>query len=674
MKNSTFSINKFFYFIEIQFVFLFFNFLIIHFMTMNNLGFSLAKNLFYKIISIYIMVCNDFVVSLVLTFILSLFVLIIVYFKYAKIIFFIFNFILSSFLSLFILYSDFFRSNISILHLKFLLDAEFLNSSYMAILDIKYIMVVIINSILLIIILNFYNNNLNKIKIKLLGLVVLTCVFILTRNFLNESKITSQIRQNIAEKNATQNFLYFIFDEYTSEKFRDDKFIVYNLNHDYNVLYKWKYGNISNKKNITDENLLAIIQEYSFTSENLVAIDLKKQIQNKLNSNSKMYIWIVILESFKPQNGKWLYPNHPYSFMPFYDKLAESGIAFTNAWTTGNVTRVGQQSTLCGTITGEYSDALRSNFRYNPVCLPEALKRKYPLSKSFFWYAGDLRFDSTKLFWMRHGFDFISGINDFDSKALRTSWGVSDKSLFDKIQKDLLSQESNYNLQLHTIMTLTNHHDFSVPNDLELRDTALMQKATQKMQVSTYYTDQSLEQFIHFMKNVKLHSSGGTLWDDSLIFLINDHGSPVPDLAYPNNQDSLDIIVDMHFRGNLIIQGGIVQNALKNNNINQLTIDRLSSQSDIFPSVLEFLDFKKIRSVSDSLFAKNRRWPVYSEAMGKVFIHPQILKSRPTVVWNRSDLLLNKNISISGQDSDYYLTAASLFRINEYLKFKGLLY
>ena len=663
--------------IFMQFIILFFNFTFIRFFVLPDLGFNLVKNTSDKLISAYIMFCYDFLIALLLALIFSPFLYFITKSKKTPLLFFIFNITITSFFSLFILYANFFKSNISLLHLTFLFDFDFVKSSYSSIFNKNYLYLITLNLGAILLVINFRTKSLLELTRTKIIIIIFLCIICNgLKSIITESHTFKNLTDNIADKNITRNFIYSLFKDFKAGSFKNEDFKNFDPKNDYEVLYKWKYKKNNDKKIITENDLLDIIQSNPIMEQNEINNELKNQIQKKLQDKDPLYVWVILLESFKPQNGKWLYPNHKYSFMPFYDKLSESGLSFSNAWTVAGVTRAGQQGTLCGTWTGDASEALRSNYIYYPQCITDILKTKYPDSKNYFWYGGDLNFDNTKAFWIRHGVDFISGENDFDSTVARTSWGASDKSLFDKVQQNLLKSKENPKLQFHIIMTLTNHSEFKAPSDIKFPNNNLAELAENEMQKTTYYSDLSLERFIHFIKNEKMNpNSNTTIWDQSLIVLVNDHGNLVPDIEYPSSDSSssVDKISDMSFRANLIFQGGLVQNSLKKFNLTKLNSERSSSQADIYPTILSLLNFKNIETISDPLFTDKRRWPVYSETNGQVYVHPFTPKSTPTIAWSRKDLLHNKNVNIPEKNSDYYLTAKYLFKINEYLKYRGLL-
>ncbi|WP_186646228.1 sulfatase-like hydrolase/transferase [Fluviispira vulneris] len=502
-------------------------------------------------------------------------------------------------------------------------------------------------------------------------IIILTIFLLVSKNLISESSFFKRFSANIATKSVTENFIYLLFEQF----YQNDKYVL-NLDNDYRVLYKWRYKKDSVQNKITDDDIYSIIQDKPILAHNKIGAELKTQVQNSLSGEDPLYIWIILLESFKPQNGQWLYPKHKYSFTPYYDKLALSGISFSNAWTVGGVTRAGQQGSLCGSWTGESSDAFRGTFKYYPICIPEILNKTFNNSQSYYWYAGDLRFDDTQKFWTTHGVKFMTGLGDFAKDTESTWWGASDKSLFDKVNA-LVTNDTK--IQLHIVMTLTNHPEFTVLHDLKYPDQNLLNKAEFNMQKTTYYTDLNLERFINNIKNKKLDKkldkkSNKTIWDQSLLVMVNDHGNFIPDLEYPlsDKSKSPDKFANMLTRANLVLHGGLVENMLKKLNLHAFNSDISKSQADIYPTILDFLNINHIETISDSLFSEQRRWPVYTDGFGKIFVPPQHLNQYKVVQWKREDLLENKKVFIPNEDSDYYLTAKALFRLNEYLKIKGI--
>ncbi|BBH54573.1 hypothetical protein JCM31447_30440 [Fluviispira sanaruensis] len=654
--------------ISVQFLIFFFNLTIIHFFTMNDLGFELVKGNLNRFISLYIMLANDFLISIILILLFLPIIFILNRKKFKIKTFFVVNLLIASFLSMYIIYTDFYKSGMSKLHLKFLLDLNFLSSSFNMIFNFRYLFVVLLNLAFIFLLIKIRQARFMKFSILKLIVISLLSIFLLvSKNLISESSFFKRFSANIATKSVTENFIYLLFEQLSE----NDKYIR-NLDSDYRILYRWRYKKDSTQVQISDDDIYNIIQDEPILTHNKIGAELKNQVQNSLSGKEPLYIWVILLESFKPQNGQWLYPKHEYSFTPYYDKLALSGLSFSNAWTVGGVTRAGQQGSLCGSWTGETSDAFRGTFKYYPVCIPELLNEKFTNSQSYYWYAGDLRFDDTQKFWTTHGIKFMTGLGDFAKDSESTWWGASDKSLFDKVNA-LVTIEPK--VQLHIVMTLTNHPEFTLLHDLTYPDQSLLSKAEVNMQKTTYYTDLSLEIFINNLKNRKLNKkSNTTIWDQSLLIMVNDHGNFIPDLEYPLSDKSKnpDKLANMLTRANLVMHGGLVENVLKKLNLHTFNTDISKSQADIYPTLLDFLNINQIETISDSLFSEQRRWPVYTEGFGKVFVPPLHLNKYKVVQWKREDLLENKNVFIPKEDAEYYLTAKALFRLNEYLKIKGI--
>jgi phosphoglycerol transferase MdoB-like AlkP superfamily enzyme len=376
------------------------------------------------------------------------------------------------------------------------------------------------------------------------------------------------------------------------------------------------------------------LQDSSRSAETPLGVSLKERVHAEMRAQKPIYVFVVLLESLRPEDGKFHYPENPRSFTPFLDELAKSSVAFTNSYSVGGETRTGQEAVLCGLITGEYTSAMRDLLSLNPQCLPELLRKEYGQKvRSGWWHGGSYGFDNQGSFWNRHGVDSIVSRENFPDNAASTYWGVSDHTLFRRLQLDLQTQEWISPLvQFHTVLTISNHPAWSLPSDAPDKTVTLLKSAPHPGQATARYADDALNEFVTFLQETPcVPCEEQTFWERSLVVLVNDHGTLIPSQRFPNGlgfgtsaEEDVRAAV-MRTKVGLYFSGGLVQDSLKKTGESSgIKIERLVNQADIFATLADLLGLRNYKSVSDSLFAWGRRHPLFSDLGGKVFFpHPE---------------------------------------------------
>jgi arylsulfatase A-like enzyme len=127
---------------------------------------------------------------------------------------------------------------------------------------------------------------------------------------------------------------------------------------------------------------------------------------------------------------------------------------------------------------------------------------------------------------------------------------------------------------------------------------------------TTAYTDAALGEFLAAM-----HRDDS--WRDAVIVIASDHGNEVPPLneLYPDKRVR-DIWLQSHV--NLLLTGGMVDEALEAEHLKALSIDHLTSQADV-AAFLSYVAGLKVRVMGENLFATHRTLPVVADLEEGVF-------------------------------------------------------
>ena len=109
---------------------------------------------------------------------------------------------------------------------------------------------------------------------------------------------------------------------------------------------------------------------------------LKQTFKDQIDRGTKPTIVVVLLESLRPAETGAFSPNLK-SLTPHLDTLAKSGIWFRQAFSTGSVTRSGQEAAFCGNFSGRNTSLMR-NFDALPYrCITDVLSDE---TAAKFWY------------------------------------------------------------------------------------------------------------------------------------------------------------------------------------------------------------------------------------------------------------------------------------------------
>jgi phosphoglycerol transferase MdoB-like AlkP superfamily enzyme len=231
-------------------------------------------------------------------------------------------------------------------------------------------------------------------------------------------------------------------------------------------------------------------------------------------------IILIILESFsRPVIAKL---GGSYEIAPNFNELVSQGIFFNKFFASGTMTDRAIGAVLGGypSVPGTCILHYESKSQKLPSLNRELKSKGY---SSAFLYGGDIDFAHINSFLVMGGFENIISEDNFSRSIPRSSWGVPDHFLFQKLLD--VSDQAREPF-FHVVMTLSSHTPFDVPMEPVFPGSGELVKYKN----SIYYTDKSLGEFI---KTAETRD----WWDQTLIVLMADHGFRVSDLmAHDPNQ------------------------------------------------------------------------------------------------------------------------------------------
>jgi len=352
---------------------------------------------------------------------------------------------------------------------------------------------------------------------------------------------------------------------------------------------------------------------------------------------------ILIMESFISENCNFLNPNLQENITPFLSKLEKKSISFKKCFSNGRRSAHGLSSILTTypalpgmPLISQVESSNKNSILHKPMNILSKLGYR-----RIFVYGGDGNFDNLRGFAKTNGFnDFIDwNHNRFRKYQERTMWGLYDHYVLDEI----VSIIDNVNDEpfLLTFFSTTNHDPFKIPSEYDKYFDHLNivnNKKYNKAKKTMAYNDLVLEQFFDKIKHKP--------WYDNTIFVITaDHG-----LTVSRNIPAHPLNGHIPF----IIHSSLIKTPIE--------IDKIVSQIDIIPTLYDLLgldpylnEFYGISGLKDGegfalrVIDKNLQWLTPNK------LFSQIMNTNQSNLYNYSTIRSDFNKKSSTEEEDEIL-------------------
>ncbi len=277
-------------------------------------------------------------------------------------------------------------------------------------------------------------------------------------------------------------------------------------------------------------------------------------------TTSRPNIVLILLESFTADLVESL--GGEKGITPNLDKLARSGIAFTNFYAAADRSDKGIIG-LFSAFPAQGEESIIKSVKKHEKLRGIGQEIKEAGYRTSFYYGGQSEFYNFKSYMMSHGIDRVVDMNDFPASDNASSWGVYDEKVFNKMLFDLNAEKEPF---FSTIFTITNHEPYDLKGSYKFG-----RVSTEDMFKSTaYYTDSVVNDFLEKAKK--------TSWYDNTLFIITaDHGHRLP-----YNREITD---PKRFHIPLIFYGEVLQQHYRG-----VSINRTAGQVDIVATLLNQLN------------------------------------------------------------------------------------
>ena len=272
----------------------------------------------------------------------------------------------------------------------------------------------------------------------------------------------------------------------------------------------------------------------------------------------RLNVVLVVVESLSAEflgafgNTEGLTPN--------LDRLAQQGLLFTNLRATGTRTVRGLEAiSLSVPPTPGYSIVKRPQngnlFSLGTVFREHGYRTR-------FFYGGYSYFDNMGPFFAANGFDVIDRANlSGDEAEFANAWGVADEFVFRRVLREARRSHAAGENFLSLVLTTSNHRPFTYPEgriDIPSGDGRAG---------AVKYTDWAIGKLIDEARSQDFFA-------DTVFVIVADHCA--------SSAGELDIPVDQYHIPMLVLAPGLVAPG---------RVDRLASQMDLAPTLLELLGF-----------------------------------------------------------------------------------
>lgn len=319
------------------------------------------------------------------------------------------------------------------------------------------------------------------------------------------------------------------------------------------------------------------LKEVDFLPEEEIYNPIKKIHKNRQVGNQPNVV-IIILESF---GNEWLGKKQGSPFTPFLDSLLDESLYFTNAYANGKKSIEAMPAIFASIPTLLDNPYISSHYGTNTIeGLPDQLK-KLGYQSAFFHGAtnGSMKFDE---FAQLAGFDHYFGRVEYGNEAhCDDTWGVLDE-YFNPWTAKMISKKLSPPF-LAGLFTLSSHHPYFIPE--KHRDQ--LPKGPAPIASSIAYGDLSLRLFFEQAKKED--------WYENTIFVIVADHTPAGTSEFYTNPSGRYQIPIAFFT--------------PNKSISPKEENKLFSQIDIYPTILDLVGFKEdYYAFGNSYFSKEKKW------------------------------------------------------------------
>ncbi len=298
------------------------------------------------------------------------------------------------------------------------------------------------------------------------------------------------------------------------------------------------------------------------------------------SGEKRLNIVLILMESMTANNlGRF---GNTEKITPNIDSLAKLGLSFDNIWSAGKHTSNGIYSSLYS-FPGIWSQPPTSNIERAVFSGFPGVLKQYNYS-TWYFTTHDLSYDNLREFLFPNGFDTAIEANTYPKEKIVGMYGVADHTMFERGVREFSSRSDKNKPFFAAIMTTSNHGPYVIPQGIPFKA-----KPNPVEKQAVEYSDWAIG---YFMKMASEQP-----WFDSTIFIFTaDHGANV-------GGNKFEIPLSFHHIPLIIYCPFLIKSHESNN--------KLGGQIDIFPTVMDMLNFSYVNNTFGMDLLKEDRPYIY---------------------------------------------------------------
>jgi phosphoglycerol transferase MdoB-like AlkP superfamily enzyme len=244
---------------------------------------------------------------------------------------------------------------------------------------------------------------------------------------------------------------------------------------------------------------------------------------------------------------------------PHFDRWSHQGVLFDSLYASGDRSAQGLVSILSG-FPSVPNEAIMTRPRKAAALAQLGQSMQRAGYHTSFAYGGELAFANMKAYVLNGGFDRVTGIEAFPADQRNSKWGAHDHVVLQRVLREVSGDVRPF---FATLFTLSSHEPFEVPGVPRFAGTGV---STQFLNAH-HYTDASVGAFLD-------SAATQPWWDSTLVVIIADHGSPLPDPP----RGATESVVQRHHIPMLWVGGAL--------RVRDTVVHRIGASTDLAPTLL----------------------------------------------------------------------------------------
>ncbi len=298
--------------------------------------------------------------------------------------------------------------------------------------------------------------------------------------------------------------------------------------------------------------------------------DGRKIFKKSLNQGAQKRYNLIFI-AVESLGAKFIGPlGDKKNLTPYLNKLSENSLFFSNIYATGTRTVRGLEALTLSLPPTPGASIVRRPKNFNLMSIGRVFQKRDYETK--FIYGGHGIFDNMNTFFRNNNYQIVDR-PDFEENEITFSnvWGVADENLMDKVLKESdLSYAKKKNF-FSMVLTTSNHRPFTYPDG--------------KIDIPSHTSRDGAVKYTDYALGTFLEKAQKKPWfKETVIVIVADHST--------EGRGVIDVPVETYHIPLYIYAPDLIK---------PMVVDRVASQIDVIPTVLEIMGIR----VDNIFFGRN---------------------------------------------------------------------